>query len=251
MNRRFLAAAVGVGLLLGLGMPAGVPLVGNLSVTAADTAPADTAALKVGVQPVNKILFLGNSITLHNPAPKIGWTGKWGMAASSEENDYVHLLLDQITQAAGGKPQVMIKNIATFERSLTDYDIKEELKQELAFNPDLIVVAIGENAVSPATDEAKSQFATAFANLFTELKKHGQPTLFVRSSFWQNAEKDNLMKQACEHAGGVFIDIRELDNNPANFARAERQIEHAGVAAHPGDKGMQAIADAIWTKLQQ
>ncbi|WP_145352030.1 SGNH/GDSL hydrolase family protein [Roseimaritima multifibrata] len=250
MFNRFFAAAIGCALLFGIAAPFDSAVLGTVSVNAAETSPTDVPDLKIGTQSVNKILFIGNSITRHGPAPKIGWTGNWGMAATSEENDYVHLLLERITQAAGGKPQAMIKNVATFERSLTDYDIKEELKQELAFNPDLIVVAIGENAVSPATDEAKAEFATAFANLFTELTKQGKPTLFVRSSFWHHAEKDNLMKQACENAGGVFIDISDLDQNPANFARAEQQIEHAGVAAHPGDKGMQAIADAIWSKLQ-
>ena len=144
------------------------------STTAAEPFAAKVADLKVGTQPVNSILFLGNSITLHGPAPQIGWTGNWGMAASSEDKDYVHVLLNQITQATGGAPQVMVKNIADFERHLTDYNIQEELKQELAFNADVIIIALGENAAVPTTDATKAQFASAFANLFAELKQHGQ-----------------------------------------------------------------------------
>ena len=212
---------------------------------------AKEPALHIGKLPVNKVLFLGNSITLHGPAPNIGWTGDWGMAASAAEKDYVHVLLDQISKAAGGKPQVMVKNIPDFERRLTDYNLQQELKQELAFHADLIVISLGENASSPKTDAAKVQFASAFANLFAELRKHGQPTLLVRSQFWQDADKDRLMKQACADAGGIFIDISKLGFDAANYARAERQIEHAGVAGHPGDKGMQELADALWHSIQK
>ncbi len=35
----------------------------------------------------------------------------------------------------------------------------------------------------------------------------------------------------------MFVDLKDLDKDEANFARSERKIEHAGVAAHPGDKG--------------
>jgi acyl-CoA thioesterase I len=207
--------------------------------------------LRIGTQPVNRILFLGNSITLHGPAPQIGWTGNWGMAATSEDKDYVHVLINRITEAAGGSPQVKVKNIAEFERRLTDYNIPEELKPELAFNADLIIIALGENSPAPTTEEVEAQFASAFDNLFTELQKHGKPTLMVRSQFWHDATKDRLMKQACEKAAAVYIDISPLGFDATNFARAERTIEHAGVAGHPGDKGMLGLANALWSALQK
>lgn len=205
--------------------------------------------LMIGAQPVNKVLFLGNSITLHGPAPKIGWTGNWGMAASAEEKDYVHLLLAAITKEAGGAPQVMVKNIADFERQLTNYTLSEQLKAEFSWEADVVIVAIGENAAPLKTEEDKARFQTAFADLLTQLKQHGKPSIFVRSQFWPSAGKDDIMRQVSSESGVAFIDISKLGGEPANYAREERRIDHAGVAAHPGDKGMQAIADAIWISI--
>jgi hypothetical protein len=207
--------------------------------------------LKVGTLRVARILFLGNSITLHGPAPEIGWTGNWGMAASARDKDYVHRLLEHIAKAAGGTPKVMIRNIADFERKLTDFPIREDLKAELAFEADVVILAIGENAPSPTTDMARKQFSDALADLLTQLGQHGRPTVFVRSQFWPDAEKDRLLKQASDSAGAIFVNLEKLGIDPANSARAERQIEHAGVAGHPGDKGMAAIADKLWQAMMQ
>ena len=219
-----------------------------LPARAGDAAPA---GLRVGQLRVGKILILGNSITLHGPAPGIGWNGNWGMAASAQEKDYVHILLDRITKSAGGKPAVRVRNIADFERGLTDFNLQEGLKEDLAFEADLIVIAIGENVAALATDAAKAKFSAAFSNLLGELKKAGRPTVFVRSQFWANPAKDQIMKKACEAAGGYFVDNTKLGSNEANYARAERKIAHAGVAGHPGDLGMQAIAEALWSEIQK
>ncbi|MDB5348274.1 MAG: GDSL-like Lipase/Acylhydrolase [Schlesneria sp.] len=113
-----------------------------LAVQAADPLPTKPM---IGRLAASKVLFLGNSITLHGPAPSIGWTGNWGMAASSEGNDYVHLVTADITKAAGSKPETMVRNIADFERGHDKFDIAGEYKAELAFQADQIIVAIGEN----------------------------------------------------------------------------------------------------------
>ncbi len=222
-----------------------------LPATERSSGAKDDGELKVGTLHVRKILFLGNSITLHGPAPDIGWTGNWGMAASARDKDYVHRILDRISKTAGGSPKAMIRNIADFERQLTDFDIDGALKEELAFEADVVVLAIGENAPSPKTDEDRKRFSSALEDLLIQLDQHGHPKLFVRSQFWPDAEKDRLLKIACSNAGGVFVDIGKLGGDPVNSARSERQIEHDGVAGHPGDRGMAAIADKLWEAIKQ
>lgn len=207
--------------------------------------------LRVGSLQVAKILYLGNSITLHGPAPKIGWTLNCGMAASAPEKDYVHLLTARIAKAAGGEPQIMVKNIADFERQFETYDLEAGLQAELAFEPDLVIVAIGENVPALASDEAKAKYQAAFARLLDTLKKHGNPAIVVRSSFWADPAKDDGMGRASADSKAVFLKIGELGRDRANFATSERKFENAAVGNHPGDKGMQAIADALWAAIEK
>jgi hypothetical protein len=198
-----------------------------------------------GAPTARRILFLGNSITRHGPAPKIGWTGNWGMAASAEAKDYVHLLTASLAKRWGRPPEVLLENISAFERHCESYDVAIELKKDLGFKADLVVVAIGENVPALRSEEARTQFKDRFLRLLTALKSNGRPEVFVRSCFWADKTKDQIMHKACDAAGGVFVDISGLGKDETNCARSERSFAHAGVAAHPGDKGMKAIADAL------
>ena len=213
------------------------------------TSAEDVGKLKPGVD-AGRVLFLGNSITRHPPAPQIGWTSDWGMAASALEKDYVHLVAAGVEKLAGKKPEIQFANIADFERNLATFDLNGKLKENLEFKPTLVIVAIGENVAGLGNDEAKAQYKTAFTKLLTVLKNNGQPTLIVRSCFWADPAKDGIMQEACTAAGGIFVDLKGLSKDESNYARSERKWDHAGVAMHPGDKGMQAIADAILTALK-
>ena len=192
-----------------------------------------------------KVLFLGNSITKHGPKADIDWSGNWGMAASAEANDYVHLVTKALTEKAGTAPQVMVKNIADFERAYSGYDIAAKLKEAIEFKADLIILAIGENVPGLKTAEEKTKLQASITTLLSALKGERKPTILVRSCFWANAAKDEALQQACTTVGGIYVNIGSLSKDESNYARSERPYKHAGVANHPGDKGMAAIAAAL------
>ncbi len=198
---------------------------------------------------MSRILFLGNSITMHGPAPEIGWSGNWGMAATAQGRDYVHLLLGLMAEATQAKPEAMIENVVDFEREHATCDVGVRFRKEAEFKADVIVVAIGENVPGLASQEAQERFRTAFAAMLGVLKQGGQPALFVRSSFWPDKVKDGILRQVCTEAGGTFVDISSLGGDESLYARAERKIGHQGVGVHPGDKGMKAIADLVWEAI--
>ena len=45
-----------------------------------------------GMPAPTEIVVIGNSLSSHPPEPGIGWSGTWGMAASSAEKDFAHLV---------------------------------------------------------------------------------------------------------------------------------------------------------------
>jgi len=192
-----------------------------------------------------RLLFVGNSITIHGPAEDIGWTGNWGMAASALEKDYVHLVVDSVANIRHRLPAFMVVNIADFERGYDGFDLAVKLKEQAEFNPDTVIVAIGENVPPLATKEAQTKFKHGMMSLLAFLKGDEQRAIYVRSSFWPDTTKDLLMQEACAMVGGVFIDISGLAKDKKCYARSERKIAHEGIGQHPGDRGMRAIADAI------
>ena len=144
---------------------------------------------------VNKVLFLGNSITNHGPNAKIGWNCHWGMAASAKEKDFVHLILQAFAKAAGKQPEPLISNISTFERKYETYDLDAGLKREFAFKADLVIIAIGENVPNPATAVAKTALQTGVDKLLRKLKENGNPVIVVRSSFWRTPPRTRFWRR--------------------------------------------------------
>lgn len=192
-----------------------------------------------------KILFLGNSITKHGPKADIDWSGNWGMAASAEAKDYVHLVTKALTDRQSAAPEVLVKNIADFERAYAGYDVAAKLKEAVDFQADLIILAIGENVPGLKTPEDKAKLQESVTKLLTMLKGDRKPTILVRSCFWTNAAKDEALRGACDAVSGIYVDISALGKDEKNYGRSDRPYKHAGVANHPGDAGMAAIAEAI------
>ena len=198
-----------------------------------------------------KVLFVGNSITKHGPKPDIDWHGNWGMAATAEAKDYVHLVADGLTKAQGAAPEISVVNIAQFERehAKPGFDLEKAVADAAAFGASHVIIAIGENVPALNTAEAKAAFKAQFQKLLAKLNGPQKPVIVVRSCFWENAAKDQILEDVCREAGGRFVNISKLGKDESNYARSEKPYKHAGVGNHPGDKGMQAIADALLKAL--
>jgi len=192
---------------------------------------------------VEKILFVGNSITKHGPADQLGWTGNWGMAASSEEKDYVHLFATRIAQSQGGKmPELMIGGGGggRLDQKMT------VLENFTKFGADLAVVQLGEND----KEKTGSAFQQPYEKIIQAIKEGNPKARILCLGVWTspdgNAVKDAMIREACQKFGATFVDMTAENADPVNQAGSEKRFTHAGVNWHPGDKGMLAYANALW-----
>ena len=197
----------------------------------------------------NRVLFFGNSITICAPAPGIGWKNDWGMAASATQYDYVHVLTNDIAQAAGGTPTIMATYNAKFEWNYnTTYDWSS-LQPQLDFKPDIVIVAIGENIVPLGTEQAKHDFATAFTRLLSQFQSRGNPAIFVRSSFIADPTH-GVMQQVANATGAVYVDQTWIGDDRQNHAYAEPYYANRNAFnGHPGNRGMAVIASSLYRSL--
>lgn len=189
-----------------------------------------------------RAVFIGNSITLHSPAPQIGWHYNWGMAASAPEKDYVHLVIQGIEAETGRKVDARVRCLADFERGFRNYDFSKD-QDLIDFNPDYLIIALGENVGELATREEQLEFREAFKKLVGGfIRGRSMPTAVVRGVFWPSPWRDEMM----EHVASDFsIPFVKADIGSDESMKALGLFEHNGVQAHPGDKGMAEIARRI------
>ena len=189
-----------------------------------------------------RVVFIGNSITLHESLPEIGWTTEWGMAASAAEKDYVHLVTRGIEKETGRKADVRVRNLADFERNFATYDYAKD-QDLIDFKPDYLVVALGENVAELETQEERLAYRDAFKKLLNGfLTEDAKPNTVVRGVFWPNAWKDEMMAHAASDLALPFV---KADIASDESMMALGLFQHDGVQHHPGDKGMAEIARLI------
>lgn len=193
-----------------------------------------------------KVLVLGNSIAWHGAKPAVGWKGNWGMAATAAEKDFVHLLRSKI-KAVSPHTEFQWANIAdSFERKFWNYDQKN-FKKFRDWNPDLIVLEIGENINDTlAVKHLLGEHLDRFAN---ELSAGKKTKICLAGSFWPNEHVDEIMMAACARNNWIYVDLQGLYED-RNENTAIQQYQNQGVGMHPSDIGMAHITNRIWNEIQ-
>ena len=191
-----------------------------------------------------KVLIYGNSIAAHGRAPKIGWNADWGMAATSRDKDFAHLLIAGLEKRRGERADYRIRNIAVLERNYrANLEEYTDLADDVAYAPDYVVIAIGENVPSVMESDVLdyTQFLVRLARPLVESAK--RPKVVMRSPFWRNVVKAGCTAKAASEVGAIYVDAGPLGDRDENMALG--LFEHKGVAKHPGDLGMRRLAELI------
>lgn len=185
-----------------------------------------------------RVLVVGNSITGHGPAPELGWTGDWGMAASRAENDYLHIISKKL-RALNPNVEIKVLFAVDFEQSFWKYDYTK-LKTYADFQPDLIIMRIAENT----NLEYVWSYENNYAQYLTELTAKTNAKVICTTSFWKHfGEVSTRIKSVAKNRGYIIADLEPYWADKSYTAY--KFFSDSGVGSHPSDKGMQAIADCI------
>lgn len=187
-----------------------------------------------------KVLFVGNSITKHAPAPNIGWYGDWGMAATKKENDYVHLIMKKLDEEKSA--DFCIAQCSKWESSYINGSelLNQYYQTARDFNADIIIIRIGENIKLNSTIEDCKR---CFLEMISYFNKDKNAKVIITNLFWKNEQINNMIQEIANENEFVFCDISDLEQDEKTMALNE--YEHEGVSVHPSDFGMKCIADKI------
>lgn len=187
---------------------------------------------------VKSVLIIGNSITLHEAKPSIGWHGSWGMAASVQDSDFVHIIKSYFLNI-DSSIHVEFENIFQFETDFSTYDLTQ-LKHLKDLEPDLIICRLGENVNEK---NAKQLDFDVYLESGLQYLKTENTRVICTDSFWPKEVISSQIEDVCERNYYDFVSIASLYSDSTNMAYG--LFENAGVARHPSDKGMRLIAERI------
>jgi|GEM_PF-2508839 len=190
---------------------------------------------------IKKILIMGNSLTCHGPSTEaLGWGGNWGMAATSQQNDYAHVLCKLISDNQPQlKPELRIMSL--YEGAIDSFKLPAD------FTPDLVIVQGGDNI--PQEKVTIEQAGIPYGKVLEALRKDNDPLIVCVGDWGGRQNLNSIMRQFALRNGASFVAISHLATTE-NRAVSEGHFTNAGVNWHPGDRGMKKIAETIWEALK-
>jgi len=193
-----------------------------------------------------RILFMGNSITLHGYRPKLGWYGEWGMAASGQEKDYVHRVMAAVREK-DPDAAFCICQVAEWEWQYKAGEaVYPRFENARQFRSDVIIMRFVENC--PKQDFEPAAFQAQAKALLQFMDPDGNAQFLCTTGFWRHPG-DSAIARLAQELNAPLIELGDLGE--LDEMKATGLFESRGVSNHPGDLGMETIASRILPPLLQ
>ena len=214
-----------------------------------------------------RIVCIGDSVTAHpymapNENPAGYWLQEWGMAASAEEKDYAHVLASMFEKTEDNVSLDVI-NFNSWE--LAEASMVPRASYLSMLDPlfgsdkeeaDLIVLQLGENCT------AYQSLAADFGALIDYLRAKAPNAEILATGTViimdppRNGAVDSIKQQVCSQKGVIYVDMSGYNESMwvgegTQIVNPQGQVTVISVSqrTHPGDYGMQWIAEQIYNAL--
>ena len=195
-----------------------------------------------------KYVAIGNSITQH--IVNDYWWNSNGMAASTTESDYFHRVTAYLQLLHGTVTAIPVQYVIWEtqynDRGETYFVIDNYLDESV----NLVTIQLGENANN--IDTFQQDLEMLINHVHARCPK---AQVILIDDFWGMEGRSEMKRAAAANTGAYFADLTQIKDNPDycaglgstvyDAAGNPHVIEHAGVAKHPGDNGMEYIANAV------
>lgn len=204
----------------------------------------------------NKVLLLGNSLLL-GFSTNGSHGAPFGCTASDSKHDWAYLLTEKLKVKS---PSVTVKKLhdAKFEQAESDTAAENYISNEFAEadkNNDLVIVQIGDNA---NTELRRTTFKNNFSKLISAIRTNNPAADIVVAGAWfNNGRIQDFLQAQASHLNYTVVPLSDLCTS-ANMATVgdtvtfddgvQMQVYEA-IRTHPGNKGMEAIANRIYDSL--
>lgn len=205
--------------------------------------PSQCGAIPVSPGKIERVLFVGNSITFKPPVESVGWNGYWGMAATQADRDYKHQLQLMITSRQGSIPEIGTINadIHLWPNRWPKKPTLPDGRSVAEFAPDLVVAQMGDNAPLDAPYEV-------WLAAYSDIAAWSPAALHIAVGKWGGRpgnDQESYIYRAAMSTCMKYVQIHDL-HTPEHEAT---QYSDRAVAWHPNDTGMMLIAERIATTL--
>lgn len=156
------------------------------------------------------------------------------MAASTYERDFMHLFTLALTLELSPRPVEPLINAA---RRMSD--IAEQISDIIGPPPALVVIQGGENDVWD--DSFSARYEAYLTTLTQGLSTNAQVIVL---GDWYSAEKSDCGRAIAAARGWPWVNLFALQQD-GNLSGDGGPYSHEGVASHPNDSGMKAIAGEL------
>ncbi len=208
-----------------------------------------------------RIVFWGASVTKHGPSTALDWHGNWGMAATSEDKDYVHRIVARLEEelypskvtydivATGSQYDASISKDTKVDTDYTSHSSYRDVQRSVSeLKPNIFLSAQTGNLRSTSQEDC---VYNAYSQLY-DMVFDVVPDCIVLSEYCQLAHMTMVEKvhsrlsqrYAADSSKTFLLDHSKLVGNPQYFASewAEKDPPQHGVAAHWNDAGMDEVA---------